>query len=450
MSRLLNRLKVLTYPQIIALGYFLVIMTGTLLLMLPAANRDGTSPGFIKALFTATSATCVTGLVIFDTYNRWTLFGQLILLTLIQIGGLGFMTVITMFSFLLKRKIGLRERRLLLESVNTMYIGGIVRLTIKILLGTLLFESVGAILLSIRFVPKMGLAEGIYNGIFHSVSAFCNAGFDIMGKYGEFSSFTTFSGDAVVNLTVMALIVIGGIGFFVWDDLLKNKYHFGKYQLHTKIVLSITLILIAGGAACFYISEKDNLLAGMPAGEKILASLFASVTPRTAGFNTVDMAEITPAAKLLTMVLMFIGGSPGSTAGGIKTTTLAVVMISLWSSLRNTKSDNVFGRRLEDNVLKKASAVITVNMLLALSAAFLISASNAGFYLSDVLFEVLSAIGTVGLTIGITGKLNAFAHVILSMLMYSGRVGSLSLALTFMERKAPQSVQNPAERINIG
>lgn len=450
MNKWMVKLNSLSYPQMIALGYFLVIMAGTLLLMLPVANYNNTSPGFINALFTATSATCVTGLVIFDTYTQWTIFGELVILTLIQIGGLGFMTIITLFSFFLKRKIGLKERGLLKESVSTMYIGGVVRLTRKILLGTLLFEGAGAILLSIRFVPKMGWAEGIYNGIFHSVSAFCNAGFDIMGKYGEYSSLTTFSGDAVVNLTIMALIIIGGIGFLVWDDLSKSKFHFRRYQLHTKIVLSTTVILIAVGALCFYVSEKDNLLSEMPMSEKILASLFASVTPRTAGFNTVDMAKISPAAKLLTMVLMFIGGSPGSTAGGIKTTTLAVVMISLWSSLRNMKSENVFGRRLEENALKKASAVITVNLVLVLSAAFLISATNVNFYLSDVLFEVLSAIGTVGLTIGITSKLNSFAHIILALLMYSGRVGSLSFALVFTEHKIPSTIQNPTEKINIG
>ncbi|AUS96966.1 Trk family potassium uptake protein [Clostridium thermosuccinogenes] len=450
MNKWMVKLNSLSYPQMIALGYFLVIMVGTLLLMLPVANYNNMSPGFINALFTATSATCVTGLVIFDTYTQWTIFGELVILTLIQIGGLGFMTIITLFSFFLKRKIGLKERGLLKESVSTMYIGGVVRLTRKILLGTLLFEGAGAILLSIRFVPKMGWAEGIYNGIFHSVSAFCNAGFDIMGKYGEYSSLTTFSGDAVVNLTIMALIIIGGIGFLVWDDLSKSKFHFRRYQLHTKIVLSTTVILIAVGALCFYVSEKDNLLSEMPMSEKILASLFASVTPRTAGFNTVDMAKISPAAKLLTMVLMFIGGSPGSTAGGIKTTTLAVVMISLWSSLRNMKSENVFGRRLEENALKKASAVITVNLVLVLSAAFLISATNVNFYLSDVLFEVLSAIGTVGLTIGITSKLNSFAHIILALLMYSGRVGSLSFALVFTEHKIPSTIQNPTEKINIG
>lgn len=434
----------------IALGYFFVIAIGTLLLSFPIASRNNMSAGFINALFTATSATCVTGLVVFDTYTQWAIFGQLVLLLLIQIGGLGFMTIITMFSFLLKRRIGLRERGLLRDSVNTMYIGGIVRLIKKILLGTLLFEGLGAILLSMRFIPRMGLVAGIYNGIFHSVSAFCNAGFDLMGKYGKYSSLISFSDDAVVSLTIIILIIVGGIGFFVWDDLTKNKHHFKRYQLHTKIVLSTTAFLIVSGAISFYIFERANLLTEMGIGEKIIASVFGAVTPRTAGFNTVDTAGLTPAGKLLTMILMFIGGSPGSTAGGIKTTTLAVILISLWSSLRYRKNDNIFGRRLEDNALKRASAVVTVNLILTLSATFLIIATNATLTLSDVFFEVISAIGTVGLSTGITGTLNTFAQIAIILLMYCGRVGSLSFALLFTEHRIPSSVQNPREKINIG
>jgi len=450
MRMILNKLYKLTYPQMIALGYLLVIMIGTFLLALPAASRDHLSPGFVNALFTATSATCVTGLVVFDTYTQWTTFGKLVILLLIQVGGLGFMTTITLFSFLLRRKIGLRERGLLRESVNTMYIGGIVRLTKKILVGTFIFEGLGAILLAIKFIPRMGLVPGIYYGIFHSVSAFCNAGFDLMGKFGKYSSLITFSDDEVVCLTIIALIVIGGIGFFVWDDVVKNKYHFKKYQLHTKIVIVTTVLLIVSGSTGFYVFERANLLADMSLGEKILASLFAAVTPRTAGFNTIDTAALTPASKLLTMVLMFIGGSPGSTAGGIKTTTLAVILISLWSSLANTKSESVFGRRLEDNALKRAAAVTSVNLILALCATFLISAANTSLYLIDVLFEVLSAIGTVGLSTGITSSLNAFARVVIILLMYSGRVGSLSFALLFTEHRVPSAIQNPVEKINIG
>lgn len=450
MNTNMSKFKTLTYPQMIALGYLIVILIGTALLALPVSTRSHISPRLVDALFTATSATCVTGLVVFDTYAQWTPFGQLVILSLIQVGGLGFMTIITMFSFLLRRKIGLRERGLLRESVNTMYIGGIVRLTKKILIGTLFFEGLGAILLSARFIPRMGLAAGLYNGIFHSVSAFCNAGFDLMGKYGEFSSLTTFYNDAVVCLTIIILIVIGGIGFFVWDDILKNKYHFRKYQLHTKLAIVTTVFLILSGAAGFYAFERGNLQAGMTAGERILVSLFASVTPRTAGYNTLDVAALTPASKLLTMVLMFIGGSPGSTAGGIKTTTLAVILISLWSSLINAKGEKVFDRRLEENALKRASAVTTVNLLLTLGAVFLICGTNTALSLTDVFFEVLSAIGTVGLSTGITGSLNTFAQIVIILMMYSGRVGSLTFALLFVEHRMSSTIQSPVEKINIG
>jgi len=447
---IIGKVKLLSYPQMIALGYLLVISIGALLLTLPISSRESVSVGFTKALFTATSAACVTGLVVFDTYTQWSIFGQLIILIMIQVGGLGFMTIITMFSMLMKRKIGLKERGLLRESVNTMYIGGIIRLIKKKLIGTFLFEGIGAILLSIRFVPQMGFWTGIYNGIFHSISAFCNAGFDLMGRYDKYSSLTLFSDDIIVNLTIIMLIVVGGIGFFVWDDLTKNKHNFKKYQLHTKIVLSTTAFLIVLGAISFYIFESRNLLAEMNLTEKILSALFGSVTPRTAGFNTVDIAKMMPATKLLTMILMFIGGSPGSTAGGIKTTTLAVILISLWSSLRHTKNDNIFGRRLEDNALKRASAVITVNLILTLTAVFLIITTNTSFALSDVLFEVLSALGTVGLSTGITGDLSTFAQIVIILLMYCGRVGSLSFALLFTEHKMPSCVQSPMEKITIG
>lgn len=450
MTLLSKKIRLLTYPQMIALGYFLIISTGTVLLSLPAANRGNSPPGFVCALFTSASATCVTGLVVFDTYSQWSIFGQLVILTLIQVGGLGFMTIFTLFSFMLKRKIGLKERGLLRESVNSMHIGGIVRLTKKILFGTFMFEGLGAIVLSTRFIPRMGFAEGLYNGIFHSVSAFCNAGFDLMGKYGKFSSLTAFADDTIVCFTVAVLIIAGGIGFFVWDDIAKNRHHFGRYRLHTKIALTTTIFLIIAGTACFYLFERTNLLFGMTAGKKFMASLFSAVTPRTAGFNLVDTASLSQAGKLLAMMLMFIGGSPGSTAGGIKTTTLSVLLISLRSSLKNTKTCNSFGRRLEDNALKRASAVVAVNAILVLSATFLICASNNGLQLSDVLFEVLSAIDTVGLTTGITGVINTFGQLVLVLLMYSGRVGSISFALLFTEHGMAPPVQNPMERINIG
>lgn len=446
----MNKIKSLSYIQVIALGYFILIVIGTFCLALPQATKDGSSAGLLNALFTATSATCVTGLVVFDTYSQWNTFGQIVILILIQIGGLGFMTVITLFSFFLKRKIGLKERGLLKESVNTMHIGGIVRLTKRILLGTLIFEGIGSVILSFRFIPIMGIKEGIYNAVFHSISAFCNAGFDLMGKFGQFSSLTAFSHDYVVCLTVIILIIVGGVGFFVWDDILRNKYRFRKYMLHTKIVLTTTVILIISGTLLIFIFEENNLLKDMPLGTQLLNSLFSSVTPRTAGFNTIDTAQLTSASKLLTMILMFIGGSPGSAAGGIKTVTFAVIIISLFSSVRNNKDINIFNRRLEDSALKRAAAVSVINLSLSLFAALLICSANTSVALENILFEVISAIGTVGLSTGITGSLNNFALFIITLLMYCGRVGSLSFIFIFTENKLQKHIHNPTEKINIG
>lgn len=440
----------LTYPKIIALGFLLLIATGTVLLMLPIASRDGQSVGFINALFTTTSATCVTGLVVFDTYAHWTVFGQLVIICLIQIGGLGFMTIITMFSFFLRRKIGLTERSLLRESINTMYIGGIIRLTKKILYGTLIFEGVGALLFSIRLIPKMGWATGIYNSVFLAISAFCNAGFDLMGRYQEYSSLTLFSGDAIISLTTCALITIGGLGFFVWDDLYEHKFHFSKYRLHTKIVLTVTSILIVFGTAAFLILEYNNTLAGMPFYEKVLAALFDAVTPRTAGFNSTDVASLTPASKLLMMIYMFIGGSPGSTAGGVKTTTIIVLFVTVWANLRNKNGMNIYRRRLENDALSRATTVVCINLCLLTSVAFIISALQPSLGLVNIFFEVFSAIGTVGITTGITRDLNVISKLLIIFLMYIGRVGSLSFATLFTQRKLKEKVQMPEEKINIG
>ena len=308
----------LSRMQIIALGFFLIIMTGTLLLMLPISSRAGTWTGFWDSLFTATSATCVTGLVMVDTYVHWNLFGQLVILTMIQIGGLGFMTVGVLFSLVIHRKIGLRERGVLSESVNAIQIGGIVHLVKKILMGTLIIEGTGALLLSIRFCGELGFARGIYYGIFHSISAFCNAGFDLMGYQGEFSSLVNYSGDWLVNLTIMSLVIIGGIGFLVWDDLTQKKFRFRKYRVHTKIVLITTFILVFGGALLFYLFESGNLARGMGPGETFLTCMFDSVTPRTAGFNTTDIAQLSDSSKLLSIILMFIGEVPGLLQEGSK------------------------------------------------------------------------------------------------------------------------------------
>ena len=338
----------LSKVQTIALGFFLIIVAGTLLLMLPIASRDGHSTGFFHALFTATSSTCVTGLVVVDTYTNWTLFGQVVILALIQIGGLGFITIGMFFSIFLKRKIGLKERNLIQESVNTLQISGIVRLVKKIVCYTIAFEGIGAILLMTRFIPRFGWLKGIWYGIFHAISAFCNAGFDLMGQFEPYSSLTMYYDDIVINIVVMALIQIGGIGFIVWDDISKHKWHIKKYMLHTKIVLMMTAVLTLGGALCFYLFERNNLLLGMDAKGQILSSLFGSVTTRTAGFNTLDTGAYTEATRMLTVILMFIGGNPGSTAGGIKTTTMLVILLYIWANLRNKRGLNIFGRRLDD------------------------------------------------------------------------------------------------------
>ena len=435
--------------QFIAYGFFCLIMAGALLLMLPISSRDGQSEDFLSCLFTATSASCVTGLIVRDTWTQWSLFGQVVIMTMIQIGGLGFVTVGVFISIVLRRKIGLKERGLLQESVNTLQIGGVVRLAKGIIKGTCLFEGIGAILLAIRFIPEFGFWRGVFYGIFHSISAFCNAGFDLMGNQTPYSSFVAYYDDWLVNLVIMSLIIIGGIGFIVWDDIHKNKLHFKKYMLHTKMVLVSTTILVFGGGFLFYLLEQNILLVGMNASGQILTSLFSSVTARTAGFNTTDTAALTDGSKLLTIILMFIGGSPGSTAGGIKTTTVFVLLMCVHSNIKQTYGVNIFGRRLEETAIKRAGAILTINLFLALSASLAIMAIQPlGF--SDILFETASAIGTVGMTTGITRDLYPISRVIIIILMYSGRIGSLSFALAFAQSQRKAHVEQVTETINIG
>lgn len=443
------RSKKLTQMQIIAIGHFMVILVGTLLLQMPFSSRTGEATGFLTALFTATSATCVTGLVVVDTYQYWSLFGQIIILLMIQIGGLGFISIGIFFSMFLKRNIGLRERGLIQESFNTLQLGGAVKLVKKIMLGTLMFEGIGAILLSIKFIPRMGWAEGIYNGIFHSVSAFCNAGFDLMGKYEAYSSFVAYQDDILLNVVIMSLIVIGGIGFIVWDDISRNGIHFKKYMMHTKVVLTMTTVLILTGAVLFYIFEKDNVLADASPTGAVLASLFNSVTARTAGFNSTDTGAITQGSSLLTSILMFIGGSPGSTAGGIKTTTTVVLLLVAGSYITNSSGVNVYGRRIQDDAIRKAVVVFVINLSMLLVATIAICAMQP-FSIGDVLFEVASGIGTVGMTRGITRDLNSVSRVIIVLLMYCGRIGSMTFAMSFAEQKKPAHILLPAGQISIG
>lgn len=435
--------------RIIALGFVCIILAGALLLTLPISTRTG-EVNFLDALFTATSATCVTGLIVVDTYQNWTTFGQIVIITMIQLGGLGFMTVGVYISVLLKKKIGLHERESIHESMNTLETAGVVRLVKKIVQGTFMIEGIGAVLLATRFIPRFGVAKGIYYAIFHAISAFCNAGFDLMGVEGAYSSLVAFEDDIIVNVVVMSLILIGGIGFIVWDDIQRNKWHFKKYLLHSKIVLTSTVIITVVTTAFFLIFENNNVFQGMTPLEKLLGAAFSSVTPRTAGFNTVDTAALTEASKVLSMILMFIGGSPGSTAGGAKTTTIVVLVCYANAMIRNHEDITLFGRRLTSDVVKKANAVVVINMTLSLTVALAIMAMQPVFSFTDVMFEVLSAINTVGMTTGITRDLNTISRILLILLMYCGRLGSLSFALVFAQKNTTDCVRQPQEKIIVG
>lgn len=436
----------LSHIRVITLGYLIMILLGTALLMLPCATREGSGASPVTALFTATSASCVTGLVLQDTATYWSLFGQLVILMLIQIGGLGFMTIAIFFFRIISRKASLRERAVMAESINTTHMGDFSRLVKKIITGTIVFESAGGILLALHFIrqPDFGFFKGVYYGFFHSISAFCNAGFDLMGGY---SSFTSLSNNILVNAVLIILIVVGGIGFLVWDDITACRFRFKKFSLHTKTVLTVTAVLIFTGALLLFIFEHNNTGADKPVSEEICIALFGSVTARTAGFNTVDTAALTPASKLITVILMFIGGSSGSTAGGVKTTTVAVIIIFLIAGMRGQDNIHFYKRRIRDDVLRKSVIIISTNMLLMLFGATLLCAQ--GFSITDAVFETTSAISTVGMTTGITRDLNLISKLVIIFLMYCGRVGSISFAVSLFERRKPP-VSYPEEAVTVG
>lgn len=439
----------LTQTQMLALGYILIILIGAGLLMLPVSTREGISTPFVDALFTAASAACVTGLVVRDTSQYWSTFGQCVLLVIIQTGGLGFMTIGIFFATLLRRKVGLWMRGTMQESINALQIGGMVRLAKFIIRGTLLIEGTGAILLTMRFSETMKFGKALFYGIFHSVSAFCNAGFDLMGERTPYASFTAYYNDWWVNLVLMTLIILGGLGFYVWGDLKQNKCRFRKYSLHTKLVVLTTIALLVAGTVLLFIVEQEYTLKGMPLKEQILCSMFGSVTARTAGFNTVDTAALSDSGKLITIILMFIGGSPGSTAGGIKTTTFLVLIVYVVASLQQKKNCNIFGRRLDEGSIQKASSVLCINLFAAVAAIVLIT-SVQDISVLDVMFEVFSAIGTVGMTTGVTREMETISKLVLILLMYCGRVGSLTFAFSLRGHKVDAPVKQPVEQIMIG
>ena len=439
----------LTHTQWIAVGFLIIILCGTFLLMLPVSDRRMQGTDFLSALFTATSATCVTGLVVVDTYQHFSLFGQIVILLMIQVGGLGFVTIGVRVLLMMGKKIGLADRGLLKDSVNALALGGIVRLTKLIIKGTLLIEGIGALLLSIRFIPEFGFWEGIYYSIFHAVSAFCNAGFDLMGRFEAYSSLVRYTNDWLVNLTVISLILIGGLGFLVWNDLIKNRLAFRKYSLHTKMVLTALVVLVVVPSLLFWGLERSGVRGTLSPSGQFWGALFAAVTPRTAGFNTTDVAGMGDAGKILTLVLMLIGGNPGSTAGGVKTTTVMVLLCYIVSMIQHRDGVNVYGRRLEDGMIEKAAVVFTLTLTLAVTASFCICAVDR-LPMSDVLLETFSAVNTVGMSTGITRQTGVFSRMVLILLMYCGRIGSLSFALAFTDKRRKSSVRQPMERINIG
>lgn len=416
--------------RIVFLGFIYLILFGAVLLNMPFSSISGKSIGFLNALFTSTSATCVTGLVVVDTYSHWTIFGKTVILILIQLGGIGFMSIAALFSFMIGRTITLKERLVMSESVGFEKNQGVVNLFKRILLFTFIFELIGAILYSFRFVPIFGGLEGIYRSIFHSVSAFCNAGFDLLGSFGEFGSLTPFKTDWLINITTMLLIIIGGIGFIVIDDLFKSRFRFKKMSLHSKVVIITSLLLIFIGFLSILIFESSNqeTLKNASFSETFLVSMFQSVTARTAGFNTINLAKLTDASLLVMMILMFIGGSPGSTAGGVKTSTIAIIVFTAWSVLRGNSNVNLFGRQINSFTVLKALVVLVLGILIILIGTTLLLTFD-GATLKESIFEVISAFGTVGVTLGITPALSEISKIILIFIMFLGRVGIMTTAL---------------------
>lgn len=434
----------LSPSQTIVAGFALIILAGAILLSLPAASADGNPTPFLTALFTATSATCVTGLVVVDTADHYSLFGQLVIMFLIQVGGLGYMTVATLMAIAIGRRIGLRERLVLQEAHNLYSVGGIVRFTRNVILMTMAIEGAGAILLAARWVPEFGWGRGVYYGIFHSISAFNNAGFDLMG---QFRSLTGYAGDLTINAVIMALIVVGGLGFTVLTDLATPR----RISLHAKIVLTTTAALIVLGAALVLLLEFSNqaTLGPLAAGRRVLAALFQSVTPRTGGFTTVTIGELRDPTLMLIITLMFIGASPGGTGGGIKTTTFVAPLAVILSMLRGRPDPELFHRRLPPVVVYKAVTIALVAVAFVVTMGTLLSFIERMPFI-QALFEVVSAFGTVGLSTGITPSLSAAGRILVMLTIFTGRVGLLTAAFALTRRQQPANIRYPEERIYVG
>lgn len=460
MSRFSNRLlrlwwkkrgRAMSPTRVVAVAFALIILTGGLLLTLPAAARDGQSHGFLTGLFTATSATCVTGLVLGDTWTLWSGFGQTVILCLIEIGGLGFMSVASTIIFLLRKKLGLRHRMVMAQSLSVSDMASVVRLQKWAILGSIVIQLLGALVLTLRFLPDFGLEQAVIWGVFHAVSAFCNAGFDIFGKIAPNASVIIFNNDPVVCITIMALIVIGGLGFFVWEELVRVR-NFRKFTVYTKMVLIGTAFLIVGGAFFIGWMEWDNpaTLGNMEPWQRVLNSFFQSVTARTAGYASVDQAALTDGAKATTTVLMFTGGASGSTAGGAKVVTVMVLFLFFYTKSRGRHTVCIFRRTIPDDKVIDALTITGLMLVMGVFGAIYISeACSVSF--TDALFETVSALGTVGLTAGVTTKLTVLCQIMIIIFMYFGRVGILTISLGFLlSNKAEDRIQYAQTNLLIG
>ena len=439
-----DRKRNLTSSQIIILGFSGVILLGMLLLMLPVSSRQGEMSPPLDALFTATSAVCVTGLVLHDTTTYWSAFGQAVILLLIQIGGMGVITVAAAFAMISGRKISLMQRSTMQEAISAPKVGGIVRLTGFIVRITLLIELLGAAVMAPVFCRDFGV-RGLWLALFHSVSAFCNAGFDLMGTRAAFSSLTTYSAQPVINVTIMLLIVAGGIGFLTWEDIQANRWHLRRYRMQSKVILCTTGVLLLLPAVYFYFCEFSD----RPTGERILLSLFQSVTPRTAGFNTADLTGMSEAGQSVIIALMLIGGSPGSTAGGMKTTTIAALFVTAVATFCRKDYAHFFGRRIDNDVVKNAATIFLMYIVLSFAGGLIISIAE-GLPMLTCLFEAASAIGTVGLSLGITASLGTLSRLILILLMFFGRVGGLTLIFAALAGTRRNVSRLPLEKITVG
>lgn len=430
--------------QYLAVSFACVILVGALLLMLPIASRNGQSIPFLDALFTAASASCVTGLVVYDTWTQFTFFGQAVILLMIQVGGLSFMTVTILVSMLLGQRISLHRRSVLMDTIGALQMGGVVRLTRRALTVTAVCEGVGALALMAWFCPRYGL-RGVWMSVFHAVSSFCNAGFDLLGTG---SSLTTEACEPYLNIVLMLLIIAGGMGFLVWDDVLTHGRNFRRWRLHSKLAFTSTLLLFLLGGVAFFIIEGENAFAGHTVGEKALMAAFQSVTPRTAGFNTVDLMALSESGTLLTIMLMFIGAGSGSTGGGIKVNTFSVIVLSALNRVRRKDDVELFGRRIEEKDIGKAYSTVTMYFLVCMAGCMVLCLQ--GITLDDALFESISAMGTVGLTRGVTPTLPVLSKLMVTLMMFAGRVGSMSVAMAITRDRPAAKRRNVAEGILIG